>query len=263
MSYQSTIKYPYKPEFQLNSTIYYHLNNKLFECVGASSKKCDYSNPCKMDAEDMGLAYVLIYNKTYIYRVNFIALKVYSDHVFENVANDLEFQIYHTLEGPDPKDVDPNLNPFTDDRDFTKLAISVRFTASRNVKSFNNFIDQLVEVNPKQKMTFETKAENYNFSKVYDLDFNRYTNFDEPYYYYYGTSTVDKDDFKLNTPVNWIVMKRVQDMSMEELRKVQLALIHNCDTFIINKIPTCETSTEGKLAKCSNNGANYQEPEKA
>ena len=248
---ESSIKYPANPFFRLDKTIYYHLNNLKFE-VNVTT------NETIMEAPDMGKAYVKIFNKTFTYDVEKIALKIPTEHTFERIGNDLELQIYHKLNGIEPDTTKSG------DFDYRYLAISIRFSSIRDEYSHEHIIDQLVTVNETQKTYLEIKPEFYYFDRVTDIDLNRYTNFDLPYYYYYGTGTISA--YK-NNNVNWIILKNVNDMSINEFRKVQLALISALGTNFNSLTPKCSTykstySFAKDLGRCSDITINYQNPKR-
>lgn len=252
----SAVKYPARPYFVLNSTIYYHLNNKRFAFVN-ETKNTD----CIMEAPDMGNAYVLIYNQTFTYRVDRIALKVYAEHSFNGIKSDIEFQIYHTINGNLPLqsligDEDPN--------DYKHLVISVRFDSKKNKDSKNDVIRQLVKVSEDQQYTVDKLDNAYLFERLSDFDFNRYTNFDEGYYLYKGKATIDGYDE--NEKMYWIVMENPQYMSVEEFENVQRAFYQNSPGNVITntKQAVCASRVSGAENSCEDLGITvyYCRPEK-
>ena len=212
------VKFPSFPAFAFNSTFYSPINNRKFY-------KKPQSNTCNgipsyydliMDLTGFGQAYVLYLNKTVKYNLKELRLRVYSEHTFEGGKMDLELQIIHEIDD-ESKSVLPT--KYGD-----KLGIAVLFSTSRDKK--NKLLEQLIKEDTDQ--TDETKR--YTFNNVTSFDLNQFTNFHEPYYFYHGSGTTPYD---CCYKYDWIVMKKVEYMSQEQLRQIQLAMMQ-LDTPLIN-----------------------------
>ena len=202
------IKFPSFPSFVLNNTFYSPINNKKFKLIPQSN--CDKPNTYNdliMDLTGFGQAYVLYLNKTVKYNLKELRLRVYSEHTFEGGKMDLELQIIH--------DLDPSSQNILSDKYGKQLGIAVLFSTSRDKK--NDLLKQLIKEDTDQ--TDETKR--YTFNNVTSFDLNQFTNFHEPYYFYIGSGTTPYDCCK---KIDWIVMKKVEYMSEEQLRQIQIAM---------------------------------------
>ena len=211
------IKFPSFPSFVLNNTFYSPINNKKFKLIPQSN--CDKPNTYNdliMDLTGFGQAYVLYLNKTVKYNLKELRLRVYSEHTFEGGKMDLELQIIH--------DLDPSSQNILSDKYGKQLGIAVLFSTSRDKK--NKLLEQLIKEDTDQ--TDETKR--YTFNNVTSFDLNQFTNFHEPYYFYIGSGTTPYDCCE---KINWIVMKKVEYMSQEQLRQIQLAMMQ-LETSLIN-----------------------------
>ena len=215
------IKFPSFPAFLLNNTFYKPINARDFQYIGKENKCTFPPNPASyndlvMDLTGFGQAYVLYLNKTVKYNLKELRLRVYSEHTFEGGKMDLELQIIH--------DLDPSSQNILSDKYGKQLGIAVLFSTSRDKK--NKLLEQLIKEDTDQ--TDETKR--YTFNNVTSFDLNQFTNFHEPYYFYIGSGTTPYDCCE---KINWIVMKKVEYMSQEQLRQIQLAMMQ-LETSLIN-----------------------------
>ena len=204
------VKFPSFPAFAFNSTFYSPINNRKFY-KKPQSNTCNSTpsyNDLIMDLDGFGQAYVLYLNKTVKYNLKELRLRVYSEHTFEGGKMDLELQIIHDLD-----DESKSVLPTT--KYGEKLGISVLFSISKDKN--NKLLEQIIEEDTDQ--TDETKR--YTFALVTALDLNKFTNFHEPYFFYVGTGTTPYDCCET---VSWVIMKKVEYMSQEQLRQIQLAM---------------------------------------
>lgn len=211
------IKFPSFPSFVLNNTFYSPINNRKFELISHSNLNCDEPNTYNdliMNLDGFGQAYCLYLNKTIKYNLKELRLRVYSEHTFEGGKMDLELQIIHEI------DSTVRLGSIFGNY----LGISILFSATRDKK--NKLLEQIIEEDTDQ--TDETKR--FSFAKVTSFDLNQFTNFHEPYYFYHGSGTTPYD---CCYKYDWIVMKKVEYMSQEQLRQIQLAMMQ-LDTPLIN-----------------------------
>ena len=200
-----TMVFPGNPHFVLDRTFYKRVNGVKFEFLNKQvSDNLQYKD-LEMNITGIGYAYVKLYNQTYVYNPKTLRLRVFSEHTFEKTKMDMEIQIMHEL-----SDITNNKLP-------QRIGLAVLFSIARNKKS--SFVDDFIGKD--EKSTDETTR--YYFTLTKSLDLNQFFNFWEPYYYYEGSGTSPEDYCKR---VDWFVMKKVQNMSQEQLRQIQLILSH-------------------------------------
>lgn len=204
-----TMVFPGNPHFVLDRTFYKRVNGVKFEFKDKKLSN-DENDPSykdlEMDITGIGYAYVKLYNQTYKYNPKTLRLRVFSEHTFEKTKMDMEIQIMHELSS----DITNNKLP-------QRIGLAVLFSIARNKKS--SFVDDFIGKDEK----FNDETTRYNFALTKSLDLNQFFNFWEPYYYYEGSGTSPEDYCKR---VDWFVMKKVQNMSQEQLRQIQLILSH-------------------------------------
>ena len=193
----------------------------------------------KLDTDDMSLnpkgwekarLYINYYNKTLIYIPKKIYVRIFSEHSFENLKYDIELQICHILN----KEENVNINVSK------KLCLSIFFDSGRNKNSkiFEQFYKELEYEDDLTKK--------YELKNIENIDLNLYINFNEPYYFYYGSGTFLKDEssesyessdssesselndeFNCDEKIYWILMKKVNYMSEKEFNNLRLAIYKN------------------------------------
>jgi hypothetical protein len=209
----------------------------------------------KLDIKDMSLnpngwenarLYINNYNKTLIYIPKKIYVRIFSDHSFEILKYDIELQICHIL------NVDESENKNAP----KKLCLSIFFDSGRNKKS------KIFEQFYKEQEYEDDLTKKYELKNIENIDLNLYINFNEPYYFYYGSGTFLEyessssksesyesssnsessesnessdsselsesseinDKFNCNEKIYWILMKKVNYMSEKEFNNLRLAL---------------------------------------
>ena len=209
----------------------------------------------KLDTNDMSLnpngwenarLYINYYNKTLIYIPKKIYVRIFSDHSFENLKYDIELQICHILN--EDKSVNKNAPK--------KLCLSIFFDSGRNKKS------KIFEQFYKEQEYEDDLTKKYVLKNIENIDLNLYINFNEPYYFYYGSGTFLEyessssksesyesssnsessesnessdsselsesseinEKFNCNEKIYWILMKKVNYMSEKEFNNLRLAL---------------------------------------
>ena len=205
-NFGGTMVFPGNPHFVLDRTFYKRVNGVKFEF----NDKPSTTNPNKykdleMNISGIGYAFVKLFNQTHIYEPEKLRLRVFSEHTFEGMKMDMEIQIMHTL----PKDKQST------DKLPKRIGLAVLFSTARNKK--RSFVDDFIEINENES----DEMLRYNFAFTKSLDLNQFFNFWEPYYYYQGSGTSPEDYCKR---VDWFVMKKVENMSQEQLRQIQLIL---------------------------------------
>lgn len=194
----------------------------------------------KLDLNDMSLKpdkwenaklYIDYYNKTVIYIPDKIYVRIFSEHSFENLKYDIELQICHNY---------ANIENQNDIDVPEKLCISIFFDSGRNKKS--KIFDQFY----KEREYEDDLTKKYILKNIENIDLNLYINFNEPYYFYMGSGTsVDNKEFDCSLQVYWILMKKVNYMSEEELRNLRLAIIQKNKKKTIKK--SKKVKNEGNL----------------
>jgi carbonic anhydrase len=200
--------FPGNPHFILDRTFYKRVNGVKFEFKDKKPVQVNGGPSYKdleMNITGIGYAYVKLYNQTYIYNPKTLRLRVFSEHTFEKTKMDMEIQIMHEL------------SDITNIKLPQRIGLAVLFSIARNKKS--SFVDDFIGKD--EKSTDETTR--YYFTLTKSLDLNQFFNFWEPYYYYEGSGTSPEDYCKR---VDWFVMKKVQNMSQEQLRQIRLILSH-------------------------------------
>ena len=190
--------------------------------------------------------YINYYNKTLIYIPKKIYVRIFSDHSFENLKYDIELQICHILN----EDESENKNAPK------KLCLSIFFDSGRNKKS------KIFEQFYKEQEYEDDLTKKYVLKNIENIDLNLYINFNEPYYFYYGSGTFLEyessssksesyesssnsessesnessdsselsesseinEKFNCNEKIYWILMKKVNYMSEKEFNNLRLAL---------------------------------------
>ena len=196
----------------------------------------------KLDTDDMSLnpkgwekarLYINYYNITLIYIPKKIYVRIFSEHSFENLKYDIELQICHILN----KEENVKINVSK------KLCLSIFFDSGRNKNSkiFEQFYKELEYEDDLTKK--------YELKNIENIDLNLYINFNEPYYFYYGSGTFLKDEssesyessvsyessdssesselndeFNCDEKIYWILMKKVNYMSEKEFNNLRLAI---------------------------------------
>jgi carbonic anhydrase len=222
--------FPGNPKIVLDRTVYRRVNAKKFDFVPKNDKGVCPENPCsnlayhelEMDINNIGTAYVKLYNQTYEYKPYALRLHVYSEHTLEGMKMDMEIQIMH--EYPLPQ-VPTGLSK--------KVGLAVLFSVARNKHS--SFVEDFIE----EVDNITDESERYAFSKTKSLDLNQFFNFWEPFYHYKGSGTSPSE---YCDEVDWFVMKKVENMSQEQLRRILLILAKNSypdgNAKYVEKIPT-------------------------
>jgi carbonic anhydrase len=190
--------------------------------------------------------YIDYYNKTVIYKPYKIYVRIFSEHSFENLKYDIELQICHILN--EDKSVNKNAPK--------KLCLSIFFDSGRNKKS------KIFEQFYKEQEYEDDLTKKYVLKNIENIDLNLYINFNEPYYFYYGSGTFLEyessssksesyesssnsessesnessdsselsesseinEKFNCNEKIYWILMKKVNYMSEKEFNNLRLAL---------------------------------------
>jgi carbonic anhydrase len=222
--------FPGNPKIVLDRTVYRRVNAKKFDFVPKNDKGVCPENPCsnlayhelEMDINNIGTAYVKLYNQTYEYKPYALRLHVYSEHTLEGMKMDMEIQIMH--EYPLPQ-IPTGLSK--------KVGLAVLFSVARNKHS--SFVEDFIE----EVDNITDESERYAFSKTKSLDLNQFFNFWEPFYHYKGSGTSPSE---YCDEVDWFVMKKVENMSQEQLRRILLILAKNSypdgNAKYVEKIPT-------------------------
>ena len=203
--------FPGNPKIVLDRTFYRRVNSRKLTIENKTIKtKTGDKNykPIEMDITGIGTAYVKVYNITYEYKPYALRLRVYSEHTFEGTKMDMEIQIMHNL----------STSAKSSSTVPSKIGLAVLFSIARNKHS--SFVEEFIET-----LDEETEeAHKYVFGQTKSLDLNQFFNFWEPFYYYKGSGTSPED---YCNEVDWFVMKKVQNMSQEQLKKILLILANN------------------------------------
>ena len=206
--------FPGNPKIVLDRTFYRRVNSRKLEFA---DKKIGEENDDKtsktykeleMDITGIGTAYVKVYNITYEYKPYALRLRVYSEHTFEGTKMDMEIQIMHNIA----------THAQSSSTVPSKIGLALLFSIARNKHS--SFVEEFIETLDEE--TEETLK--YKFGQTKSLDLNQFFNFWEPFYYYKGSGTSPEE---YCNEVDWFVMKKVQNMSQEQLRKILLILRNN------------------------------------
>ena len=176
-----------------------------------NGKKLDEN--LEMDLSDLSLAkaYIKYHNISCYYIAKKLRVHIFSEHSFELGKYDIEIQVMHTYE---KNDENCPLN----------LGISIFFSSQNNKKSKS--INQFYKENKEENDILKK----YSLTEVINVDLNRYTNFDNSYYYYFGSGTFPTDYngndslFTCKDEVVWILFKKVHSISEKELNQFQLAI---------------------------------------
>ena len=177
-----------------------------------NGKKLDEN--LEMDLTDFSLAkaYIKYNNISCNYIAKKLRVHIFSEHSFELGKYDIEVQVMHIYE---KKDENCPLN----------LGISIFFSSQNNKKS--NSINQFYKENKEENDILKK----YSLTELLNVDLNQYVNFDNSYYYYFGSGTFPKDYngnddslFTCNDKVVWILFKKVHSISENELNQFQLAI---------------------------------------
>lgn len=208
--------FPGNPKIVLDRTVYRRINAKKFEFVGKNKdgKVCS-ENQCpdpdyhelEMPLNGTGTAYVKLYNQTYEYKPYALRLHVYSEHTFEGMKMDMEIQIMHEYQSTQ---IPNGLSK--------KVGLAVLFSVARNKHS--SFVEDFIE----ELDDATNESERYAFAQTKSLDLNQFFNFWEPFYHYKGSGTSPSE---YCDEVDWFVMKKVENMSQEQLRRILLILAKN------------------------------------
>ena len=198
---ENNIKVESIPKIEFLRTFYPPLNGKKLD------------KNLEMDLSDLSLAkaYIKNNNITCNYKAKKLRVHIYSEHSFELGKYDIEIQVLHTYE---KNDFDCPLN----------LGISIFFSSQNNKES--NTISQFYKENKDENNIFKK----YSLTEVLNIDLNKYVNFDNSYYYYFGSGTFPKDYngedslFTCKDNVVWILFKKVHSISEKELNQFQLAI---------------------------------------
>ena len=200
--------FPGNPKIVLDRTFYRRVNSKKLKFMDKPTEENPQYNELEMDIKGIGTAYVKVYNVTYEYKPYALRLRVYSEHTFEGTKMDMEIQIMHDTVTPVQL---PSIRP-------SKVGLAVLFSVARNKHS--SFVEEFIET--LDEVTDE--AMKYDFGQTKSLDLNQFFNFWEPFYHYKGSGTSPED---YCNEVDWFVMKKVQNMSQDQLRKILLILAKN------------------------------------
>ena len=203
--------FPGNPKIVLDRTFYRRVNSRQLKFEEKKYKEGTVDkiyHELEMDVKEIGTAYVKVYNKTYEYKPYALRLHVYSEHTFEETKMDMEIQIMHNLA---PTAQSPSIVP-------NKIGLAVLFSIARNKHS--SFVEEFIETLDEE--TEEDKK--YVFGQTKSLDLNQFFNFWEPFYYYKGSGTSPEE---YCNEVDWFVMKKVQNMSQDQLKKILLILANN------------------------------------
>ena len=200
--------FPGNPKIVLDRTFYRRVNSKKLKFMDKPTEENPQYNELEMDIKGIGTAYVKVYNVTYEYKPYALRLRVYSEHTFEGTKMDMEIQIMHDTVTPVQL---PSIRP-------SKVGLAVLFSVARNKHS--SFVEEFLET--LDEVTDE--AMKYDFGQTKSLDLNQFFNFWEPFYHYKGSGTSPED---YCNEVDWFVMKKVQNMSQDQLRKILLILAKN------------------------------------
>ncbi len=176
-----------------------------------NGKKLDEN--LEMDLSDLSLAkaYIKYHNISCKYIAKKLRVHIFSEHSFELGKYDIEIQVMHIYE---KNDENCPLN----------LGISIFFSSQNNKKSKS--INQFYKENKEENDILKK----YSLTEVLNVDLNRYTNFDNSYYYYFGSGTFPTDYngndslFTCKDEVVWILFKKVHSISEKELNQFQLAI---------------------------------------
>ena len=207
--------FPGNPKIVLDRTVYRRVNAKKFEfvpkdkngvCSGRQCADPEY-HELEMPLNGTGTAYVKLYNQTHEYKPYALRLHVYSEHTFEGMKMDMEIQIMHEYHSTQiPKGLSQ------------KVGLAVLFSVARNKHS--SFVEDFIE--ELDNATDESKR--YDFAQTKSLDLNQFFNFWEPFYHYKGSGTSPSE---YCDEVDWFVMKKVENMSQEQLKRILLILAKN------------------------------------
>ena len=207
--------FPGNPKIVLDRTVYRRVNAKSFEFVPKNQNGFCLEPTCpnpvykelEMALNGIGTAYVKLYNQTYEYKPYALRLHVYSEHTLEGMKMDMEIQIMHELAlSQPPKGLSK------------KVGLAVLFSVARNKHS--SFVEDFI----KERDDTIDESERYEFGPTKSLDLNQFFNFWEPFYYYKGSGTSPSE---YCDEVDWFVMKKVENMSQEQLRRILLILANN------------------------------------
>ena len=200
--------FPGNPKIVLDRTFYRRVNSrqlKFEEKKYNEGTENKIYHELEMDIKEIGTAYVKVYNKTYEYKPYALRLHVYSEHTFEGRKMDMEIQIMHNIAMPPQS---PSIVP-------SKIGLAVLFSIARNKHS--SFVEEFIETLDEE--TEEDKK--YTFGQTKSLDLNQFFNFWEPFYHYKGSGTSPEE---YCNEVDWFVMKKVQNMSQDQLKKILFIL---------------------------------------
>ena len=206
--------FPGNPKIVLDRTFYRRVNSRKLEFadkeIGEENDDKTFKTykELEMDITGIGTAYVKVYNITYEYKPYALRLRVYSEHTFEGTKMDMEIQIMHNIA----------THAQSSSTVPSKIGLAVLFSIARNKHS--SFVEEFIETLDEE--TEETLK--YKFGQTKSLDLNQFFNFWEPFYYYKGSGTSPEE---YCNEVDWFVMKKVQNMSQEQLRKILLILGNN------------------------------------
>ena len=140
-SQKTSIRYPAQPKVAINVTTYHGLSLAKFQ------KDDKDKTQISLDASFLGQIHITVYNYSIAYNAKKIYLKVFAEHGIEGNKADLEFQIMHEL---DPAytyrflklhDIYSSFNM----ENYKYVGLSIRFSANRNIKSKDKFIEQLTQ----------------------------------------------------------------------------------------------------------------------
>ena len=207
--------FPGNPKIVLDRTVYRRINAKKFEFVlkdetgVCSEPQCTdlKYHELEMPLNGTGTAYVKLYNQTHEYKPYALRLHVYSEHTLEGMKMDMEIQIMHEYHSTQiPKGLSQ------------KVGLAVLFSVARNKHS--SFVEDFIE--ELDNVTDESKR--YDFAQTKSLDLNQFFNFWEPFYHYKGSGTSPSE---YCDEVDWFVMKKVENMSQEQLKRILLILAKN------------------------------------
>ena len=201
--------FPGNPKIVLDRTFYRRVNSRQLKFVEKNfteeNEEKTY-HELEMDIKEIGTAYVKVYNVTYEYKPYALRLHVYSEHTFEGTKMDMEIQIMHNIATLSVQS--PSIVP-------SKIGLAVLFSVARNKHS--SFVEEFIET-----LDEETEeAYKYVFGQTKSLDLNQFFNFWEPFYHYKGSGTSPEE---YCNEVDWFVMKKVQNMSQDQLKKILLIL---------------------------------------
>ena len=223
--------FPGNPKIVLDRTFYRRVNSKKLDFIKKDITPSDIYHELEMNITGIGTAYVKVYNITYEYKPYALRLHVYSEHTFEGTKMDMEIQIMHNIATPVQS---PSIVP-------SKIGLAVLFSVARNKHS--SFVEEFIET-----LDEETEeAYKYEFGQTKSLDLNQFFNFWEPFYHYKGSGTSPQE---YCNEVDWFVMKKVQNMSQDQLKKILLILANK--GYPNGNAKDVETDQEPSVNYCPN-----------